>query len=113
MTASLDLTPVLAEVWLAVVGMILLMIGVFRGKGSTRAIAALAVASFVVAFLLTLGPANRVAVAGNGLFVVDDFAVFMKALVLIGASLTLIMSDRKSTRLNSSHTDISRMPSSA
>ena len=28
-------------------------------------------------------------------------------------SLTLLMTDRKSTRLNSSHTDISRMPSSA
>ncbi len=92
MTASLDLTPVLAEVWLAAVGMALLMIGVFRGKGSTRAIAALAVASFVVAFLFTLGPANRAPVAGDGLFVVDDFAVFMKTLVLIGASLTLIMS---------------------
>ena len=92
MTASLDLTPVLAEVWLAVVGMVLLMIGVFRGKGSTRAIAALAVASFVVAFLLTLGPANQALAAKDGLFVVDNFAVFMKTLVLIGASLTLIMS---------------------
>jgi|GEM_PF-6230819 len=92
MTAWLDLTPVLAEVWLAVVGMVLLMIGVFRGKGSTRAIAALAVASFVVAFLLTLGPANQALAAKDGLFVVDNFAVFMKTLVLIGASLTLIMS---------------------
>ena len=32
---------------------------------------------------------------------------------LLLALLTLIVGDRKSTRLNSSHTDISRMPSSA
>ncbi len=92
MSASLDLTPVLAEVWLAALGMALLMIGVFRGKNTTRALSLLAVIGFVIAFLFTLGPANQAPLAGDGLFVVDDFAVFMKTLVLIGAGLTLIMS---------------------
>ena len=33
--------------------------------------------------------------------------------LLLGARITFLQTDRKSTRLNSSHTDISRMPSSA
>ena len=39
----------------------------------------------------------------------DDYAV----LFLQGGATTQFAADRKSTRLNSSHTDISRMPSSA
>ena len=35
------------------------------------------------------------------------------ALTLTGIVFVVLYSDRKSTRLNSSHTDISRMPSSA
>ena len=41
---------------------------------------------------------------------ISDVNYMMKTLRAIGAGVKL---DRKSTRLNSSHTDISRMPSSA
>ncbi len=90
MAASLDVTPVLAELWLAIVGMVLLMFGVFRGNRATRSIVALAIVAFVVAFFLTRSAAGDG--GADGLFLVDDFAVFMKTLVLIGAGLTLIMS---------------------
>jgi len=86
------LTPVLAEIWLAVAGMALLMVGVFRGHGSTRLVTGLVIASFIVAYALIAGPASPTATTFDGLFVVDDFAVLMKTLVLIGAGLTLIMS---------------------
>ena len=85
------LTPVLAEIWLALCGLALLMIGVFRGDKSTRLIIALTVAAFAVALLLIVGPAAQKAVVLNGLFITDSFAVFMKALILIGAGLTLIL----------------------
>ena len=42
----------------------------------------------------------------------DEYREFLK-LVLDNSDLQLLRRDRKSTRLNSSHTDISRMPSSA
>ena len=100
------LTPILAEIWLALAGLVLLMIGVFRGDKSTRLIITLTVAAFAVALLLVVGPTAQKAVVLNGLFITDTFAVFMKALILIGAGLTLIL-DRKSTRLNSSHVVIS------
>ena len=41
------------------------------------------------------------------------FVIGAYALTAIGTAIVSIARDRKSTRLNSSHTDISRMPSSA
>ncbi len=82
--------PVLAEVWLALSGMALLMFGTYRGDRATRTIAWLVVAAFAVAYMIIASRAP--ATAFGGMFVVDGFAVFMKALVLIGAALTLIMS---------------------
>mgnify|MGYP003343809796 CR=1 FL=1 len=47
----------------------------------------------------------------------DDYPVFCipaaEAVAKDPGSLGVVLGDRKSTRLNSSHTDISRMPSSA
>ncbi len=86
------LTPVLAEIWLAVVGMVLMMIGVFRGSGSTRLIAGLAVGAFAVALIAVAGPLAEPTIAMGGLFIVDSFASFMKVLVLLGSGLTLILS---------------------
>ena len=86
------LTPVLAEIWLALAAMGLLMFGAFRGHRATRTISGLVVASFIVAYILIAGPSSPTTTTFDGLFVVDDFAIFMKLLVLIGAGLTLIMS---------------------
>ena len=86
------LTPALAEIWLALAGMGLLMFGAFRGHRATRTIAGLVVASFVVAYMLIAGPSSATTTTFDGLFLVDDFTIFMKLLVLVGAGLTLIMS---------------------
>ncbi len=87
-----DLAPALPEVILAVVAMALLMLGVFRGDGSTRTVSWLAVAAMAVAgFFVITGPSDGV-VTFSGMFVVDRFAVFMKVLVLIGSALALVMS---------------------
>jgi len=86
------LTPVLAEIWLALAAMGLLMFGAFRGDRATRMISGLVVASFIIAYMLIAGPSSATTTTFDGLFVVDDFAIFMKLLVLIGAGLTLIMS---------------------
>ena len=84
--------PLFAEIWLAVAGMALLMLGVFRGERSTRLVAALTVVAFMVAYMFVAGPMARTGTAMGGLFVIDAFAVFMKTLVLLGAGLTLILS---------------------
>ena len=53
---------------------------------------------------------DRVSYAVNGVPLINELSV-----TLTGGQRTVILGpkDRKSTRLNSSHTDISRMPSSA
>ncbi|MFQ5984142.1 MAG: NADH-quinone oxidoreductase subunit NuoN [Alphaproteobacteria bacterium] len=85
-----DLAVARPELWLACVGMALLMLGVFGGGQATRLVLWLVVTAFAVAFVLVLSVPYPVTAFG-GLFVVDRFAVFMKALVLIGATLTLIL----------------------
>ena len=89
---SLDLTSALPEVFLACAAMTLLMVGVFLRGQATRLVLALTVAVLAVAFfLVVLSPGGR-ALAFNGLFVTDVFTDFMKALVLLGAALTIAMS---------------------
>ncbi len=87
-----ELMLVSAEIWLALIGMALLMFGVFRGHRATRLIAGLVIAAFAVALVLVIGGGATATTALSGLFIVDAFAKFMKLLVLIGAALTLVMS---------------------
>ena len=86
-----DITQALPELWFAIVGMALLMVGVFMGNQATRIVIWLTVLAFVVAGIMVLsGP--ETGTAFGGLIINDAFAVFMKVLVLIGGALTLIMS---------------------
>ncbi len=94
MVAMPDLLPALPELFLACAGMLLLMIGVFRGEGSLRLVSWLAVGALLVTgVLLVLGPTERT-VTFSGLFVSDSFAVFAKLLVLTATALTIILSQR-------------------
>jgi NADH-quinone oxidoreductase subunit N len=87
-----ELLVVLPEIFLAGLGMFLLLLGAIRGDSSARSISWLAVLTLVGAAILTLFiPGGRTAVF-NGQYMVDDFAFYMKWLVLIGAALTVIIS---------------------
>lgn len=86
------LSPAAAEIFLAAWGMVLLMIGVFKGAGSMRMVSWLAVAGFVVAAILvwTNGAAEGGAFFGQ--FATGEFARFVKILILLGSALSIIMS---------------------
>jgi NADH-quinone oxidoreductase subunit N len=91
-TAGYQLQPVLPELVLAVGAMALLMLGAFRGEGTTRLVAALAVCLLVLTGVLELLlPAGKLVTFGGG-FIVDDFARFLKILALIGSVATLLLS---------------------
>jgi len=89
-----DLLPALPEIALAAAAMALLLVGVFRGEGSTRLVSWLAVA----ALLATLAVAVKFGVprrdAFYGMFVTDAYAVFTKALVLLGSAVGVILALR-------------------
>ncbi len=91
-SAGYQLQPVLPELVLAVGAMVLLMIGAYRGQGTTRLITTLAVVLLVVTGALELWlPAGKLVTFG-GSFIVDDFARFLKILALIASAATLILS---------------------
>ena len=89
-----DLSPALPEIVLACAAMALLLLGVFRGEGSTRLVSWLSVAVLIGILALTgiFGMERRVGF--YGMFVTDPFAVFMKGLVLLGSAVSIIMALR-------------------
>ena len=86
------LMPALPEGWLAVAAMALLMLGVFRGNSATRLVAWLSVAALGVALVMVVAAPSGPTVTFSGMFIVDDFARFMKVLVLLGSGLAIVMS---------------------
>ncbi|MGY3445269.1 MULTISPECIES: NADH-quinone oxidoreductase subunit NuoN [unclassified Bradyrhizobium] len=91
-SAGYQLQPVLPELVLAVGAMVLLMIGAYRGQGTTRLVTALAVCLLILTGVLELWlPAGKLVTFG-GSFIVDDFARFLKVLALIASAATLILS---------------------
>src|SRR5262245_27828783 len=79
---------------LAVAAMALLLLGAWRGEGSARLISWLAIGVLILVLVIAeLGGGDR-RVGFYGMFVSDAFALFAKALVLIGSAVTLLMSMR-------------------
>ncbi len=87
-----DMSPALPEMLLAVAAMALLILGAWRGEGSTRLVSWLGVTALIIVLGVVLlgGPERRVGF--YGMFVTDAFALFMKSLVLAGSAVTILMS---------------------
>jgi len=102
-----ELIPAFPELFLAVIGMSLLMLGVFRkadGPDSERQTAELVSWLTLIVFALTILLAvsfssGRILIFGN-MFVSDPFSVFCKALVLIAAGGTLVIAQGFLVRQN-------------
>ena len=86
-----DLSPALPEMLLAMAAMALLILGAWRGEGSTRLVSRLGVTALIIVLGVVLlgGPERRVGF--YGMFVTDAFALFMKSLVLAGSAVTILM----------------------
>lgn len=89
LTQSLSL--LIPEVTLAVGAMVLLMIGVYRSKDSTRLVSYGSVLLLLVAgFLVSVGPQSETVF--NNSFRIDAFSIFLKYLVLLGSAVAIVMS---------------------
>jgi NADH-quinone oxidoreductase subunit N len=95
-----NLIAVIPEIFLALAAMALLLLGVFQREGNADASARLSRLSIrlgTVALALTLLLVVTIAARGpilsfGGMFIVDQFAIFFKVLVLLSAALILIAS---------------------
>jgi NADH-quinone oxidoreductase subunit N len=90
-----NFAPAFPEIFLAVAAMGLLLLGVSRGGNTgARAVSLLAMAVLAVTLFLVLrGPSDRT-LTFSGLFVTDGFARFMKALILTGSGLSILLAMR-------------------
>ena len=94
-----NLIPVMPEIFLALMGMALLMLGVFSRAtnqaetfGAARLTNNLGIAALVLTVLLVLTVAGPRMTVFQGLFVVDPFATFFKVLMLVAGVFALVMS---------------------
>ncbi len=91
-SAGYQLLPVLPEIVLAVGAMVLLMLGAYRGQGTTGLVNGLAVGLLILTGVLELSLPSGKLVTFGGSFIVDDFARFLKVVTLIGSVATLVLS---------------------
>jgi NADH-quinone oxidoreductase subunit N len=88
-----DLAPAVTEIFLICVALALLMLGAFRGEeqDTHRFVSSLAIMGLLVGlFIVLMGDKER-SVTFSGMFVSDGFSAYMKALVLIGVAVCLVM----------------------
>ncbi|MGF1624484.1 MAG: NADH-quinone oxidoreductase subunit NuoN [Alphaproteobacteria bacterium] len=86
-----DLGLALPEVFLACVGMVLLVYGAYRGARAAGEIAVIACIALVLVGVLVLTGTQEPDTAFNDMFIVDSFAVFVKILILLGAILGIVL----------------------
>ncbi len=86
--------PAIAEIFLAIVSIILVLVAAFGGEDAKASalMRKLAVASLVVTGLLVVSYGNTPSFAFGNLFMTSPFMVYMKLLVLFGATIILLMS---------------------
>ncbi len=89
-----SLTPLLPELFLAVAGMILLVAGVFRGNDGTMMLCWTVMGTFILTALFLMGLDWDRTTTLNDMFVLDQFAGFMKLLVLTGLTASVGLSIR-------------------
>lgn len=87
-----NIGPAAPEVFLAVVGLVLLVYGVFRGDKATVLISWVVALALLVALVMQFGLGAARNVTFARMFVSDGFSVFMKVLVLGASAFATVMS---------------------
>lgn len=90
----LSIVPALPELFLAVSGMALLVVGVLRGNGGTVHLSWAVMWCFLLAAMFLLGLHWDRVTLFHEMFVMDRFAAFMKLLILIGLTGSIALSVR-------------------
>ncbi len=92
MTQLPDLLPVLPEIFLAVGALVLLMIGAFGGQRVSFLVNGMSMGLIAATALFVLPFGAEQGETFGGSFVLDEFAYFLKILVLIGSFFAIAMS---------------------
>ncbi len=90
--SDFNLIPLLPEIFLSMIAMGLLIVGVSQGNKVTPVICWACAGGLAIAALLLLGMNWDTHVVLNGMFVFDQFAGFMKLLIILGLITALALS---------------------
>ncbi len=89
---NLNLMPILPEIFLILTGMGFLMVGIFQGNRSTGILCWSACLSFGIAALLLMNSDLSAVYILNNMLIIDEFALAMKLLILLGLVISLALS---------------------
>lgn len=90
-TPTFDLVPAMPEVFLLLAALALLVVGAMREKDAARIVTPLAALSLVVAALFVIGADKTAAPIFSGHFIFDNFAAFLKVVILVGSASSIIV----------------------
>ena len=93
-----DLGPITPELVVAVFAMTLLLYGAFVGDKAARSVGWLSVLVLIVTGVVLASVAETKISAFHGQFVIDAYAVFAKALILLGSAITIVISQSYNER---------------
>ena len=93
-----DLGPITPELVVAVFAMVLLLYGAFVGDKAARSVGWLSVLVLIVTGVVLASVAETKISAFHGQFVIDTYAVFAKALILLGSAITIVISQSYNER---------------
>jgi NADH-quinone oxidoreductase subunit N len=89
-----DLTPAITEIFLVCAGLVMLMVGAFRGREphASRVVTPVCVAALLIGIVLVTAFDQGAAYTFASHFVTDPLAQYLKVLILLGAALCLMLS---------------------
>ncbi len=95
-----EFAPALPEIFLACFAMVLLMLGAFRGDGSSGTVSWIAILVLIVVGLgvIAATPSGETTVIFAGMFITDAFAVFFKVLVAAASAFAILLAIRFNER---------------
>lgn len=90
--AELNYTIALPEIFMTLMAFVMLVFGAFGGSQIAPSIKKVTVASFAFAALMICVLENHQGTGFNGLFISDTFADYLKILIALGASFSILIS---------------------
>ena len=90
----IDMTAILPEVTIALVGLIVLVVDLLLKPGRKTALSAISLVGLLVAMYFAVNQWDRNETAFNGMVAVDPYAQFFKLIFIFSAAFTVLISPR-------------------
>lgn len=87
----MEILPALPEMFLAVAASILLLLGAWKGSGFFDSVCRLSIGFLIVTLMIVLKLPHAEQLAFNGMFLSNNFTIYIKLLIIIGTLFSILM----------------------